>query len=193
MLMGRHLRPQPLDRGSPIRQPWVLRLWWCLLREKRVVLLLPPRVESTWADRLEAWKFLGSGVSTLCPYSIHPTLTDHPYSVWEIHSILCWRWTVLFFSSFLLPRDFHPLLRVSTIINWRDKRERAGTDQRQSWRKGWPGQVPGMSQAKSFFYPGASPPRSPRSPLLNPPQTAVRAKSKPVPFIMDLGINEDCS
>lgn len=55
------------------------------------------------------------------------------------------------------------------------------------------GQVPRMSQAESFLYPGASPPRSPWSPLLNPQQTAVRAKSQPLPFIMDLGINEDCS
>lgn len=100
-------------------------------------------------------------------------------------------WAVLLIFSF--AQRLPPLLRVSKIINRRGNKERAGTDHQRSWRKGWPGQVPGMSQAKSFLYPGASPLRSPQSPLLNPLQTAVRAKSKPVPFIMDLGINEDCS
>lgn len=72
-------------------------------------------------------------------------------------------------------------------------REGAGTDDQQSQRKGWPGQVPGMSQAESLLYPDASPPTSLQSPLLNLLQTPVRVKNKALPFIMDLDINEDCS
>lgn len=72
-------------------------------------------------------------------------------------------------------------------------REGAGTDDQQSQRKGWPGQVPGMSQAESLLYPDASPSRSLQSPLLNPLQTPVRAKNKALPFIMDLDTNEDFS
>lgn len=107
------------------------------------------------------------------------------------HPLLEMNWAVLLIFS--VAQRLPPLLCVSKIIKRRGNKERAGTDHQRTWRKGWPGQVPEMSQAKSFLYPGAPPPRSPWSPLLNPLQTAVRAKSKPVPFIMDLGINEDCS
>lgn len=69
--------------------------------------------------------------------------------------------------------------------------EGAGTDHQRSQRKGWPGRVPGTSQAKSFLYPEASFPGV--FGLLTKSSANCSEGKKPLPFIMDLGINEDCS